>query len=1070
FRVELGEIEAALCQHPGVREAVAAVSEEGGGHRRLVAYVVPVDAEGVREELSIGGLRGFLTERLPEHMVPSLFVELDALPLTPNGKVDRKALPAPDASQHGGMREYVAARTPEEEALCEIWRQVLGLERVGADDDFFELGGHSLLATQVMSRLREALRVELPLRVIFESPSVAALAGRVVKARLEGGALEESAPLARVPREGELPLSFAQLRLWLVSQFEPDTSVYNVPVALRFGGRLDRAALASALRDVITRHEVLRTSFRVVGQEPAQVIEPEPEFELHVTDLRGLPGREREAEAMRLARAEAQRPFDLTRAPLVRAALVRLRDDEHVLLLTLHHIVSDAWSLGVLVKELAALYEAHTTGVTPPLAPLAFQYADFAHWQRRLLAGAALEKQLAYWRRRLADAPPVLELPTDRPRPAVQSHAGKTLTFAIPGAVAASLAALGRRENATPFMTLLACFKVMLHRYTGQTHVVVGSPVAGRGRAEVEPLIGFFVNMLPLNTALAGDMTFRELLARVRSSTLDAYAHQDVPFEKLVEELQPGRSLSHAPFFQVAFALQNTPRTELSLPGLTLGLLEVERETSKFDLTLTVDERADGLVASFEYSTDLFDEPTVRRMAAHFKTLLRGIAARPDARLSELPLLEPGERRRLLVDFNDTARDYGRDVCVHQLFEQHARRSPEAVALTYGGEQLTYGELNSRANDLARRLRGLGVGPEVRVAILLERSAALVVSALATLKAGGAYVPLDPQYPSERLRFMLADSGAQVLLTDSSLGARLSADAPVRTLRLDTDCALPADEGDADVRVEVGPSNLAYVIYTSGSTGVPKGVAVTHGGLLNLVRWHVEAFDVNARDRATQLAGVSFDASVWEVWPYLASGASLHLPDEETRLTPERLRDWLASRAVTVTFLPTPLAEQVLALSWPPDVALRTLLTGGDRLHRHPPSGLPFGLVNNYGPTECSVVATSGAVPAGVPGESAAPAIGRPVSNARVYVLDERMEPAPVGVPGELYVGGEGLARGYQGSPALTAERFVPDPFSAEPGARLYRTGDVARFLADGRVEFIGRRDGQVKVRGFRVE
>ncbi|HWS56339.1 MAG TPA: amino acid adenylation domain-containing protein, partial [Pyrinomonadaceae bacterium] len=1008
--------------------------------------------------------------RLPGQMVPSQFVTLDALPLTPNGKVDRKALPAPDASREASGRGYVAPRTPEEEVLCGIWAEVLGVERVGVEDNFFELGGHSLLATQVMSRLRDALGAELPLLTIFEAPSVATLTERVLKARPEGEALE-SPPLTRVPRGGELSLSFAQLRLWFVSRFEPDTSVYNIPVALRFDGRLDAAALAESLRAIVRRHEVLRTSFRDAGREPAQVVEPEVDFDLPITDLSRLPESEREAEALRLARREAARPFDLTRAPLVRARLVRLREVEHVLLLTMHHIVSDGWSLGVVVKELAALYGAFSAGEPSPLAPLPIQYADFAHWQRRLLGGEALEKRLAYWRRRLAGAPPVLELPTDRPRPAAQTHRGRTLTFDIPGPVAALLKALSRRENATLHMTLLACFKALLYRYTGQPEVVVGSPVAGRQRAEVEPLIGFFVNMLPLNTRLDGDLTFNELLARVRSLTLEAYAHQDVPFEKLVEELRPERSLSHAPFFQVAFALQNAPRAEPRLPGVTLSQFEVERATAKYDLTLMMAEGEGGLSASFEYSTDLFDATTIRRMSDNFGVLLAGVAADPGRRLSELPLLTNEERRRLLVEFNDTAREYPRHLCAHQLFEEQVRRAPDSVAVAGDGERLTYAELNARANRLARRLRRLGVGPESRVAILLERSPELVVSLLAVLKAGGCYVPLDPAYPEGRLRFMLEDSGAEVLLTDSALSGRLPG--PARTLCLDAARERTEDESDADPRFPVDPSNLAYVIYTSGSTGVPKGISIPHYAINRLV-FNTNYVSLGADERIAQASNSSFDAATFEIWGALLHGARLVIVSRDVTLSPRLFAGQIREQKITTLFLTTALFNQMAREAPSAFEGIRNLLFGGEAVEPRwvkevLSRGAPVRLLHVYGPTESTTYASWHLVE-GVPEGGATVPIGGPLSNTRIYLLDRGLRTVPFGVAGELYIGGDGLARGYLGRPGLTAERFVPDPFSGGGGERLYRTGDVCRYRPDGQIEFLGRLDQQVKLRGHRVE
>jgi amino acid adenylation domain-containing protein len=865
------------------------------------------------------------------------------------------------------------------------------------------------------------------------------------------------------------PLSFAQQRLWFLDQLEPGNPFYNISTAVRLRGRLDVAALARTLRELVRRHESLRTTFSVVGGEPMQVISPAENFSLPLEDLSLLGRPEREAELERLAGEEAQRPFDLSTGPLLRARLLRLGAEEHAALFTMHHIVSDAWSLGVLVREVATLYAAYTQGRPPTLDELPLQYADFADWQRGWMQGEVLERELQYWRRRLAGAPPVLELPTDRPRPAVKSFRGATHSFLLPRELAARLRRLSHEEGATLFMTLLAAWQALLSRYTGQEDVVVGSPIAGRNRAETEGLIGFFVNTLALRTDLSGEPTFREILKRVREVSLGAFAHQDVPFEKLVEELAPARSLSHTPLFQVAFALQNAPVGALELPGLELSRIEFGAEVEKFDMTLSLTEGVDSISGIIGYDTGLFDAATVERMAGHFRLLLEAVASSPEARPAALPLLTAAERRRLLVEWNDTAREREAGACVHELFEAQAALRPGALAVACGDERLTYGELNERANRLARLLRGAGVGREDLVCILLERSAETAVCALAVLKAGAAYVPLDPSYPPDRLSFMLEDARAKVLLTRERLSETLRGRLTCPAVCLDRDAEEIARHDGGDLARASTRDNLAYVIYTSGSTGRPKGVQVTHGSLLNLARWHQEAYGVNADDRATQLASVGFDASVWELWPYLTAGASLHVPEEGTRASAEALREWLAGRRVTITFLPTPLAESVLALEGPRETALRYVLTGGDQLRGYPPPSLGFTLVNHYGPTESTVVATSFVVPCAEDALTPPP-IGRPIANTRVYLLDRRGEPTPTGVAGELYIGGDGLARGYHQRPALTAERFVPDTFSSEPGARLYRTGDVARWLPGGELEFLGRADSQVKVRGYRIE
>jgi amino acid adenylation domain-containing protein len=1058
MRVELGEIEAVLGQHPDVREAVALVVEG-----RLRAYVVS------GPQASLDELRGFLERRLPAYMVPQDWALLDGVPLTPNGKVDREALGRIDVRSTVPEAEYVAPCTTVEGALAQVWAELLGLDRVGIREDFFRLGGHSLLAVRVLSRVRHLFRVELDIRTLFESPTVEALAHRIEQAREDMGRAAGLA-LAPVARDRELPLSFAQTRLWLLDRLQPGSAAYNMPMAYRLRGRLQPGALADSLGEIVRRHEALRTRFLGGTDGPAQVVDPPEALVLPQVDLAGLPEPARRWEEERLTGAEALRPFDLARGPLLRPLLLRAGGSEWVLVLAMHHIVSDGWSMGVLLRELAALYGAALAGRPSPLPELPVQYADFAVWQREWLQGEVLEGQLAYWRERLAGHPPVLELPADRPRPAVQTFRGAVEPLLLEAEASGRLADLSRRRGAPLFMTALSGFLALLHRYTGQTDLLVGTPTAGRNRVELEGLIGFFVNTLVLRTDASGDPTFEELLGRVREVSLGAYAHGDLPFERLVEELAPQRDLSHSPLFQVLFVLQTESVTALPrIAGLEIEGLELSLEAAKFDLTVALEEGPEGLAGALEYNLDLFDATTARRMAGHLRNLLAGAAAHPGGRLSELPLLSAAERDELLVEWNDTARERRWSPLVHELFSAQARKSPEAVAVVMatatGDRRLTYGEIEARSNRLAHHLRSLGVGPEVRVGICAERTPERVVGIVAVLKAGGAYVSLDPSYPRERLAYLLEDARTPVLLTESRFLERMPESAATVVL-LERDF-----EGDAlrAPEVELGPESLAYVIYTSGSTGRPKGVAVSHRGLLNLVHWHVETYEVTAADRGTLVASPAFDASVWELWPLLAAGAGAWIPDEETRLSAPRLLRWWAEQGITLAFLPSQLAEAVMGeiseAKIPPGLALRVLAVGGDRLHRAPPPETPFRLVNHYGPSEYSVVTTAAPVP---PGMAGSPPIGRAISNTRVYVLDGSLRPVPKGVPGELYVGGAGLARGYLGRPELTAERFVPDPW--RPEARMYRTGDLARWLPDGNLDFLGRVDHQVKLRGMRVE
>ena len=1064
FRIELGEIESVLGAHTSVRECVVVVIGEAD-HKRLVAYVV--GAEAVDGSV----LRAYLKDSLPEYMVPSAFVTLEEIPLTPNGKVDRKALPEPEwvAEASSG---FVAARTLVEEVLTGIWEQVLDVERVGVHDNFFELGGHSLLATQVISRVRESFSVELPLRVIFESPTIAESAAIVeVAMRTDGAASEaEPPPLKPVSREELLPLSFAQLRLWFFDQLEPGNSFYNIFTALRLTGCLDEVALEKTLSEILRRHETLRTTFSMVEGRPVQVISPAATVQIPIVDLRGLAESEAQLLVQEHAREEAQRPFDLAGGLMIRACLLRLADEEHVLLFTMHHIASDGWSIGVLVREVVTLYDAYSNSKPSPLPELALQYADFAQWQREWLQDTVLDSQLSYWKKQLADSQQsVLELPTDRPRPLVQTFRGATHSWSLSKTLTEQLEALSRREGVTLYMTLLAAYVTLLYRYSGQDDILIGTPIANRNRAETEPLIGFFVNTLVLRTNVSGNPTFRELLKQVREVSLEGYLHQDLPFEKLVDELQPERSLSHHPLFQVMFIFNNAPMPELKLPGLTMSGMDFHSGISKFDTTLIMMNSESGLRGVWEYNLDLFDTATAERMVGHFNAILESIVADTESQpLDDITVVNKEEQQQLLVEWNDTTRPYSRESCVHELFEARAAKDQNALAVAFKGESLTYGELNRRANQLARHLRGLGVGPEVMVGILTERSTAWLVGLLGILKAGGAYVCLDPTLPRERLAFMMEDAGARVLVTQQKfIGDDIETN--LKVVRLDADWEEIAEQSDQNLGRHATAESAAYVVYTSGSTGRPKGVVTNHGSILNLISWHWSTFRVTANDRASQLASMGFDAAVWELWPYLTAGASIHILEDETRFSPLKVKEFFEASRISIGWLPPSLAEGVLISENLENLSLRVLLTGSDRLLLHPPQSAPFPFVNAYGPTEATVIVTSGTI-APLTNETGAPHIGRPLDNTQIYILNRRLQPCPVGVAGELYMGGDQLARGYLNRPELTAEKFVPSPFSEVPGARLYKSGDLAKYQANGNIEFVGRIDHQVKIRGFRIE
>jgi len=1068
FRIELGEIEAVLSQHPSVQETVVIAREDVPGNKRLVAYVV----FKLALSCTTGELRSFLKEKLSDYMIPGAFVLLEALPLLPNGKVDRRALPAPDPLRPDKSVPFVAPRTPFEEVLVGIWAEVLRLERVGVCDNFFELGGHSLLATQAISRIREAFQVELPLCAFFEKPTLAGLAKSVEGAIQTELGSSQALPIIPISRDGNLTLSFAQQRMWFFEQFMSGTPTYNLPKAIRLKGSLNMRVLEQSLGEIVRRHEALRTTFTAVNGQPIQVIHSPHTMQLPVVDLRELPDNEREAEAQRLATEEAQHSFALDQRPLWCIKLLRLSEEEHLLLLILHHIVFDAWSVGVFMRELATLYEAFSSEKSSPLPELPIQYVDFAAWQREWLQGEVLESQLNYWKQQLTGQLPVLELPTDRPRPPVPTFRGSRHTLKLPLDLTKALKAISQQESVTLFMTLLTAFKTLLYRHTGQEDILVGSPVANRSRVEIEGLIGCFTNAVAMRTNLGDNPSFRELLARVREVVVGAYTHQDLPFDILVAELQSERDLSRSPLFQVMFAIQNAPMPAYEFSNLTWSSLDVDNKTAKLDLSLCIVDSNQGLIGLLDYNTDLFDDATIARMMSHFQVLLESIVADPNQCLSELSILTEAERHQLLVEWNDTQIDYPLDVCTHQLFETQVERTPEADAVAFEDQQLTYRELNCRANQLAHYLQRLGVGPEVLVGICVERSLEMVVGVLGILKAGGAYVPLDPEYPKERLTFMLKDTQTSLILTQRHLAEGIPEHA-AKVLCLDADWKIINQESQENPISKVKAENLAYVIYTSGSTGMPKGALLCHKGLCNRLLWGKDAFKLTGKDRLIQRASFSFDVSVAEILTPLLAGSCLVMPRPGHHNDIAHLLELIAKRKITLislppSILPVFLEEKVLEACQ----SLRLVFCSGEsltsELQERLFSRLGVEIRHNYGPTEATISMLAWVCQQ----ESSRPVIpiGRPIANTQIYVLDSHQQPVCVGIPGELYISGVCLARGYLNQPELTAEKFIPNPFSDKPGSRLYKTGDLTRYLPDGNVEFLGRLDHQVKIRGMRIE
>ena len=1070
FRIELGEIEARLAEHPEVREAVVLAREDTPGEKRLVAYYT-ASGIGEAEAASVGAeqLRAHLSAVLPDYMVPAAYVRMERLPLTPNGKLDRKALPAPEQDAYA-VRGYEAPVGEIETRLAEVWAEVLQMEKVGRHDNFFELGGHSLLAVRVVSRLQQVLSVEVAIRDLFAHAELADLARH-----LQGAAHAELSRIVPAKRSGRLPLSFAQQRLWFLAQMEGGSAAYHIPLGLHLKGDLNRTALGRALDRILVRHEVLRTTFAFLDGEPVQQIGAveESSFPLIEHDLCGH--NDVEAELAALSELEAVASFDLEAGPLIRGRLIRLAEDEHVLLVTMHHIVSDGWSMGVMVRELNALYRAFLGGLADPLPELEIQYADYAVWQRQWIEGEILQQQAAYWKTTLAGAPALLELPMDRVRPVQQSYAGAALPVVLEEDLTSGLKGLSRRNGTTLYMTLLAGWAILLARLSGQQDVVIGSPVANRGRTEIENLIGFFVNTLALRLDLSGSLSVSELLQQTKAQSVAAQRHQDIPFEQVVELAQPVRSLAHSPLFQVMFAWQDAVESSLELPGLELQpFAPSPHRVAQFDMTLFLQPAGGTIGGVIEYASALFEAATVHRYIGYFLALLKAMVADDAQLIDRLPLLSEGEREQVLFEWNRTGRETPEGTLV-ELFEEQVKRSPGAVAVIYDQEQLSYRELNERANQLAWRLRELGVGLETRVGLLLERSLEMVVGLLGVLKAGAAYVPLDPDYPSGRLIYMLESAQVKVLLTQERLREqRPSYSGPVLELDGAEERRRIAEQKRGNLDVALMPEHLAYIIYTSGSTGRPKGVMNSHGALLNRLLWMQQEYRLEPRDVVLQKTPFSFDVSVWEfLWPLL-EGAKLVVARPGGHQDPGYLATLIGERQITTLhFVPSMLAVFLDEQRPKQCQSIRRVVCSGEalpaELAQRCLASLPWAELHNlYGPTEAAIDVTYWKCVA--EDTRASVPIGKAIANIRLYVVDEAMNPVPLRVPGELCLGGVGLARGYWGRGDLTAERFVPDGLSGRMGERLYRTGDLVRWLEDGNLEYLGRLDQQVKIRGFRIE
>lgn len=1071
-----------VCFYPAVNEKVKRrspkmpITQTQTPLKAIQAYATnPI--QGTLTQTLIPQLKEQVREQLPEYMRPTAFMLLDKFPLTPSGKLDRRALPAPSREGITTQDTFVKPNTPTQEKLCRIWSDVLGSSQIGLTDDFFQLGGHSLLATKLVSRIRDEFHIALPLRTVFEYPTVAGQAEQIDLLSVDTQQITQPDNLIpKLDHRENLPLSFAQQRLWFLDKLEPDNPAYNIVVGFRMDGYLHSVALQRALQEIVQRHEVLRTTFSQDAQgNPIQIIHESQQLSFTTTDLSHLSPTAQEQELQQVLTQEALCPFNLETGPLLRVHLYRLAENVHVFAAVMHHIIADAWSLGIIVKELSQLYPAYCSNQESPLSPLSLQYADFAHWQRTTFTQTQLQQQLEYWKQELKGEIQPLELPTDYPRQAIATYNGSEVSFTVDLQNYQAFKQLCESQNATLFMGLLGVFKTLLMRYSGQHDLLVGTPIANRNHRQTEDLIGFFVNTLVIRTDLSDYPTFSTLLERIKEKTLQAYAHQDVPFEKLVEELQPERNLSHNPLFQVMLVLQNAPIGKLELPLLSFTPLEMASTTVKFDLSLSLAETETGLQGVWEYNTDLFDASTITRMVEHFQILLAAIVANPQQPITELPLLTSHEQQLLNYPNSQLPTPHS---LIHWI-ETQVERTPNAIAVEFDNQQLTYKELNHQANQLAHYLQSLGVKPEVLVGICVERSLEMVVGLLGILKAGGAYVPLDPTYPQERLAFMLADSQVSVLLTQQHLLEQLPTH-QASVVCLDTDWLTISQHSQENPVTQIQPENLAYVIYTSGSTGKPKGVTIQHNSLVNYTEARINEYRLVSDDKCLQFASISFDGAVAEIYSCLSAGATLVLRTDEMLSSVTTFIQKCQDYQITVAELPAAYWQQITFELAQGNVMLpasiRVLVIAGDRI---PPEQLDKWrqyvgeypqLINEYGPTETTVSATSCDLSALKLAKGREVPIGKPLPNIQTYLLDQNLQPVPIGIPGELYIGGVALARGYCYQPNVTAEKFIPHPFSQQPGSRLYKTGDLAKYLPDGNLEFLGRIDNQVKLRGFRIE
>ncbi len=1069
FRIELGEIENVLVEHPDIDVAAVVVKESPNKDKMLAAFVQLNDKDNFNKTK----IFEYLKNKLPDYMIPATLTVLDEMPITINGKIDRKKLRGLETEELD-KAEYVAPESPTQILLANIWKELTGANEVGLNDNFFNLGGHSILATQAVSRIREAFGVEVSLKDFFEMKNLGELA-RFIEDHSQSISKEIQNPVEKIKRDGVLPLSFSQQRLWFLNQFAPEGSSYNIPAILELEGELNPDALNYAVNKMIERHEVLRSSFHSVNGKPQVKIDDKFEYKIEILDLSNDDNKEEKTKE--ILNEIIRMPFDLSKLPLFNIKLIKTKPDTHICAIVMHHIISDGWSIGVIVNEISELYKSFITSEEPELEELKIQYVDYAAWQKNILTGETLEKEIEYWKNELNGASFVLEIPTDKPRPQVQTFNGSLVNFNLSEELSNKIEKISSQLNITPYMFLLGAFEILLSKYSRQSEFIIGTPIANRTKLETEKLIGFFVNTLAIRATVNKNMTVQELMKTVRAKMLSAYSHQSLPFEKLVEVIQPERDTSRSPLFQVAFVFQNAPASAIELPGLKVKQYEIEGVTANYDVTLYMQKKTGVFAGTFEYNTDLFYKETIEKIIKEFSNLLEKLTGDTKEKIKNISLVAKDDLEKLIYDFNKSGHEYEDDKCAHQKFEELVRTKPKAIALTFTEveeklaltEQLTYEEVNKRANQLARVLRKNGVTTDIIVGISLPRSFEMVISMLAILKAGGAFLPIDPTYPADRIKHMIEDSGMKILISTEKISRNYKF-YNGKIINLDSEKDLISAEENTDLENITYPENLAYIIYTSGSTGLPKGTMLSHKGLLNLSLAQRDSFGITGESKVLQFSSYSFDASVWEFVMALLNGASLSLVGHDIVKLGTSLKKALEVLNITTVTLPPSVLKVIPhdenAENLP---GLETIIVAGESC---PPElvnkwSKNRRFVNAYGPTETTVCASMHICR----GEySTVPPIGKPIYNFKLYILDENLLPLPVGVPGELYIGGPGIARGYLNKPDLTAEKFIPNPFSKTYGERIYKSGDLARWLPDGELEFLGRIDSQIKLRGFRIE